>query len=114
MCNEFAQEKTWDQYCELMAGEAAGIFSEPPPDLPFGSIRPSESAAILSAGREEGGTRLDILPWGWTPGAAGRGLVINIRSETRRDAPAQRGIVPIDRFYEFKGERPPKAKFAFT
>jgi putative SOS response-associated peptidase YedK len=114
MCNEFAQEKTWDQYCELMAGEASGIFSEPPPDLPFGSIRPSESAAILSAGREGGGTRLDLLPWGWTPGAGGRGLVINIRSEARRDAPVQRAIVPMDRFYEFKGDRPPKAKFAFT
>ena len=96
-----------------MAREAAEIYSEAPGELPFGSIRPSENAAILSAG-QGGGTRLDLLPWGWTPGAGGRGLVINVRSETRRDAPAARGIVPMDRFYEFKGDKPPKAKFAFT
>ncbi len=118
MCNEFAQEKTWDQYCELMAREAAEIFSDPPPDLPFGSIHPSEPAAILAAGTE-GGTRLELIPWGWTPPAGGRGLVINIRSETRRDPPAMRGIAPMDRFYEFKGDKPPqkgmlKSKFAFT
>jgi putative SOS response-associated peptidase YedK len=114
MCNEFAQEKTWEQYCELMAQEAAEILSDPPPELPFGSIHPSENAAILSAATAASGTRLDLLPWGWTPTAGGRGLVINIRSEARRDPPAMRGIAPLDRFYEFKGEKAPKAKFAFT
>jgi putative SOS response-associated peptidase YedK len=114
MCNEFAQEKTWDQYCELMAREAADIFSEPPADLPFGSIRPSERAAILSAGREGQGTRLELTPWGWTPPAGGKGLVINIQSEKRRDPPFLRGVAPMDRFYEFKGQKPPKSKFAFT
>ncbi|MDB5480430.1 MAG: hypothetical protein JWO83_1483 [Caulobacteraceae bacterium] len=117
MCNEFAQEKTWEQYCELMAREAAEIFSEPPPDLPFGSIRPSERAAILSAAQGsgmEGRTQLELLPWGWTPPGGGKGLVINIQSEKRRDPPAMRGIAPMDRFYEFKGDKPPKSKFAFT
>ena len=97
MCNEFAQEKTWEQYVELMAREAAEIFSEPPPELPFGSIRPSEQAAILAAS-PGGGTRLDLIPWGWTPPGGGKGLVINIQSERRRDPPAMRGIAPMDRF----------------
>ena len=113
MCNEFAQEKTWEQYVELMAREAAEIFSDPPPELPFGSIRPSEQAAILAAS-PGGGTRLDLIPWGWTPPGGGKGLVINIQSEKRRDPPAMRGIAPMDRFYEFKGDKPPKSKFAFT
>jgi putative SOS response-associated peptidase YedK len=112
MCNEFAQEKTWQDYCELMAQAAAEILSEPPPELPFGSIHPSERAAVLGAG-PGGGARLDLLPWGWTP-ASGKGLIINIQSEKRRDPPAARGVVPMDRFYEFRGEKAPKAKFAFT
>lgn len=57
---------------------------------------------------------LHLLPWGWTPPAGGRGLIINIQSEKRRDPPAARGIAPMDRFYEFRGEKAPKAKFAFT
>jgi putative SOS response-associated peptidase YedK len=123
MCNEFAQEKTWQDYVELMGREAAELFSEAPEALPFGSIRPSERAAVLRApplsgvmqGSGEGaGTRLDLLPWGWAPPGGGRGLVINIRSENRRDPPAARGVAPMDRFYEFRGEKPPKSKFAFT
>jgi len=113
MCNEFAQEKTWQDYCELMAREAVEIFSEPPPELPFGSIRPSEHATVMGVA-VGGGARLELLPWGWTPGPGGKGLVINIRSEARRDPPTARGIAPMDRFYEFRGEKPPKAKFAFT
>jgi len=117
MCNEFTQEKTWHDYCGLMAREAAEIFSEPPPQLPFGSIHPSERAAILAAAPQAsgtgGGTRLELLPWGWTP-AGGKGLIINIQSEKRRDPPGMRGIAPMDRFYEFKGDKPPKSKFAFT
>jgi putative SOS response-associated peptidase YedK len=118
MCNEFAQEKTWEQYCELMAREAAEIFSEPPPELPYGSIRPSERAAILTA-PTGGGTRLELLPWGWPPPGGGKGLVINIQSEKRRDPPAMRGVAPMDSFYEFRGDGPPqkstlKSKFAFT
>ena len=112
MCNEFAQEKTWQNYCEMMAGEAAEILSGPPAELPFGSIHPSENAAVLGA--TPGGTRLDLLPWGWTPPPGGRGLVINIQSEKRRDPPVARGIVPMDRFYEFRGAKPPKSKFAFA
>ncbi len=112
MCNEFAQEKTWRHYRDLMAGEGAEILSEPPADLPFGSIRPSENAAVLGA--TPGGTRLDLLPWGWTPPGGGGGLVINIQSEKRRDPPLARGVVPVDRFYEFRGAKAPKSKFAFT
>ena len=111
MCNEFAQERAWREYCEIMAREALGIISDEPPELPSGSIHPSERAAIISAA--SGGSRLDLVPWGWTP-YSGKGLVINIQSEKRRDPPAARGIAPMDRFYEFKGTKAPKAKFEFA
>lgn len=111
MCNEFAQERAWREYCEMMAREALGIFSDEPPELPFGSVRPSERAAIISAA--PGGSRLDLLPWGWPP-YAGKGLVINLRSEKRKEPPHARGIAPMDRFYEYRGTQPPKSKFAFA
>ncbi|MGI8841408.1 MAG: SOS response-associated peptidase family protein [Caulobacteraceae bacterium] len=111
MCNEFAQERAWREYCEMMAREAMGIISDEPPELPFGSIHPSERAAIIRAAR--GGSRLDPMAWGWPP-RQGRGLIINLRSETRQDPPASRGIAPMNRFYEDRGAKPPKSKFEFT
>jgi putative SOS response-associated peptidase YedK len=111
MCNEFAQERTWRAYCEMMAAEALEIVSDEPTALPSGSVHPSEPAAIITAA--PGGSRLDLVPWGWAPWN-GKGLVINVRSETRKDPPAARGIAPMDRFYEFRGTKPPKSKFEFT
>jgi putative SOS response-associated peptidase YedK len=95
----------------MMAGEALSIISDEPPELPFGSIHPSERASIISAA--PGGSRLDLVPWGWPP-RDGKGLVINVRSEARRDPPAARGIAPMDRFYAYRGTKPPKSKFEFA
>lgn len=112
MCNEFSQEKTWKEYYELMQCEAFAIVSDPP-ELPLasGSVRPSERAVIISA--RSGGSALELLAWGWPP-PGGKGLVINLRSENRKDPAAMRGVAPVDRFYEFRGEKAPKSKFEFT
>jgi putative SOS response-associated peptidase YedK len=111
VCNEFAQERAWREYCEQMAREALEIISDEPLEMPFGSVRPSERAAILSAA--PGGSKLELLPWGWPP-YAGKGLVINLRSEKRKDPPRARGIAPMNSFYEYRGTRPPKSKFKFV
>lgn len=111
MCNEFAQERARAAYGEMMQREALKIVSDQPDYLPAGSVRPSERAAILQAA--PGGSRLDLFPWGW-PHYAGKGLVINVQSEKRRDPPNARGIAPVSRFYEFKGTKPPKSKFEFS
>jgi putative SOS response-associated peptidase YedK len=111
VCNEFAQERAWREYCEMMAREALEIVSNEPPQLPTGSVRPSERAAILSAA--PGGSKLELLAWGWPP-YTGKGLVINLRSEKRKDPPRARGIAPMDRFYEYRGAKPPKSKFQFA
>jgi putative SOS response-associated peptidase YedK len=111
MCNEFAQERAWRLYCEVMAAEALEITHAAPDSLPNGSVHPSEQAAIIRAA--PGGSRLDLTPWGWPP-AGGKGLVINVRSENRRDPPGARGIALMDRFFEFRGEKAPKSKFQFS
>jgi len=112
MCNEFAQERTWRAYCELMKREALDIVNEQPETpLPSGSVRPSERAVIISAAA--GGSVLELIAWGWPP-FSGKGLLINLQSEKRKDPPAARGIAPMDRFYEFRGDKPPKSKFEFA
>ena len=51
MCNEFAQERAWRAYCEMMAREALEIVSDEATTLPSGSVRPSEHAASSRASR---------------------------------------------------------------
>lgn len=109
MCNEFAQERAYKAYCELMQREALGIISPThEPELPFGSIHPSDPAVIVSAA--VAGSVLELIPWGWPP-RGGKGLVINVRSEGRSDPPSARGIAPFNRFYEFADGKSPKPKF---
>ena len=60
MCNEFAQERAWREYSEMMQREALKIITPEPPDLPLGSIRPSEHALVVSGA--PGGIALDLLP----------------------------------------------------
>lgn len=111
MCNEWQQERAWRDYCEMMQREALDIQSPEPPELPFGSLRPSDLAPIVRAA--PGGSRLDLVPWGW-PGRDSKGIIINVRGETRRDPPAARGIAPFAAFYEFGEGKAPKPKFRFT
>lgn len=110
MCNEFAQERAWREYSEMMQREALKIITPEQPDLPLGAIRPSEQALILSGA--EGGFALDLLPWGWKK-HDGKGLILWLRSENRKDPPATRGIAPLTKFYEFRGDKPPKEKWEF-
>jgi putative SOS response-associated peptidase YedK len=57
---------------------------------------------------------LGVLHAQGAPPYSGKGLVINVQSEKRRDGLQARGIAPMSRFYEFRGERAPKAKFEFS
>lgn len=112
MCNEFTQERAYKSYCEMMQREALDIIApQEDPELPFGSVHPSEPAAIVSAA--QGGSVLDLLLWGWPP-YRGSGLVINVRSEGRTDPPSARGIAPFNRFYGFADGKSPKPKFEFA
>ena len=48
MCNEFAQERAWREYSEMMQREALKIINPEQPDLPIGSIRPSARNPVAS------------------------------------------------------------------
>jgi putative SOS response-associated peptidase YedK len=109
MCNLQDHYQAWDAYAEFMR-EIAPLRG-PPIDLPQGPVRPSELTPIVSA--EADGTRLELLPWGWKP-ASGKGLVINLRSEGRRDGPASRGLTFPTAFYEYSGDKPPKSQWRFV
>jgi putative SOS response-associated peptidase YedK len=111
VCNEFAQERAWKAYCEMMAREALDVITPEQPDLPFGSIHPSERALVISAA--PGGAALELLPWGWKKIDA-KGLILWLKAENRRDPPTARAIIPFDRFYEFRGDNPPKDKIEFS
>src|SRR5262249_14799777 len=87
MCNlHEQQERAWAAFVDEM--RALGPMLSEPVEIPSGQIHPSEPSAVVSAA--PGGARADLLTWGWKP-ASGRGLIINIRSEGRRDPPPARG-----------------------
>jgi putative SOS response-associated peptidase YedK len=109
VCNLQDHYQAWNAYAELM--RAIAPLGGEPIDLPFGAIHPSEATPIVSGTTE--GSRLDLLPWGWTP-ATGKGLVINLRSEGRNDPPAARGLTFPSAFYEYSGARPRKSQWRFT
>lgn len=109
MCNLQDHYQAWDAYAEYMRGIAP--LRSRPIELPQGPVRPSEATPIVSAEAE--GARLELLSWGWRP-AGGKGLVINLRSESRRDEPAVRGLTFPTAFYEYSGDKPSKTQWRFT
>jgi len=111
MCNEFAQERAWKAYCEMMQREALDIITPELPELPFTATRrPTDPALIIRAA--PGGVALDLMRWG-IPKSGAKAPLLWLQSESRRDPPSARGIVPIDMFIEHRGDKPPKAKFQF-
>jgi putative SOS response-associated peptidase YedK len=110
MCNLYEHYLAWDDYARLMQGQALGIASDPL-ELPFGLIHPSEVSPVFTDGGS--GVRLDLMTWGWVP-TGGKGLVINVRSETRRDPPSARGLTIPSAYYEYSGDKAPKSQWKFT
>lgn len=116
MCNEYDQI-LWKAYCEMMQGLEWGVGTPVRlPDLPIpveaeGKVKPSDLAGIISLGADW--LTAEAVRWGWPP-AHGKGLVINVRSENRRDPPAARALSPFERFYEFRDDGgKKKSKFEF-
>jgi putative SOS response-associated peptidase YedK len=110
MCNLYEHYLAWDDYARLMQGEALGVVSDPL-ELPFAQIHPSEFSPVIRA--DDAGTRLDLVKWGWVP-TGGKGLVINVRSETRHDPPTARGLTIPTAYYEYSGDKAPKSQWKFT
>jgi putative SOS response-associated peptidase YedK len=110
MCNEFRFEDALSDILDAFSQLQIPIDWEGgAPNLePRASIRPTDKAVLL-AGREGGGGRLQEMRWGF-PGP--RGPIINFRSEGRTFGRG-RCLVPITGFYEFTGAKAPKSKWLF-
>lgn len=79
-------------------------------ELPFGELRPSEAVPVIRGEGDE--AHVELMKWGWQ--RAQGGLVLWVQAEKRRDPPSARGLTPVDAFYEYRGDKPPKSQFRFT
>ena len=83
-----------------------------------GDIHPGDTAPVIVAAGDQGGSlRVCRQKWGY-PGPGGKGLVFNARSESvfekrmfRESVSLRRAVVPVSWFYEWNKN---KEKFTFT
>ena len=107
MCAQFYVDEETERELRALAGSVK--------PLRRGTVRPSERAAILTGGKERYAVR--DMTWG-IPRPAGKGLVINARSETMAEKPLfresslyRRCAVPAGGFMEWDEQ---KAKVTFS
>ncbi|WP_333669532.1 SOS response-associated peptidase [Elioraea tepidiphila] len=134
MCGRFAKYLTRDERAALREME----FSSTPrrevwkPDMktpdwqkPRWNIGPSQEAMVIRRHPDTGELHEDPLVWGfvprWTKDLRTARRPINARAETVRTSPMfrdsferRRCLVPMDAFYEWAGEKPPKQPFAIA
>ncbi|MCA1653513.1 MAG: SOS response-associated peptidase [Sphingomicrobium sp.] len=114
MCNDFGNHVAYADYAEALRQLRMPILAPvAPPNLePRDDIWPSEIAPVFR--RYDEGVELAQLRWGFEPSNPKGRAVINFKSEGRSFANSRRCLVPASHFFEFKGEKAPKAKFKFT
>lgn len=76
---------------------------------PTDMVRPTDPAPVICAG-PDGAASLSLFKWGFPPSAAGRPLLINMRSEGRTFRNG-RALIPASWFYEYTGTRYPKTRW---
>lgn len=119
MCNEFQQKIALQYYEEFMASLNIGTPAEQLDlDLPQSeSVRIGQAAAVMAP--LGNGVGLSQKTFAFPPAGRG-GPVFNYRSEGFVGSEPldfsnhQRCLIPVSGFYEFKGEKTPKAKYLFT
>lgn len=111
MCNEYRFKQSLDRLAQAFDDLKLPLhWAGGAPNLePRDSIRPTDPAPIIVGAPE--GTELRQLRWGFQQPKGGP--LINFRSEGRR-FPVGRCLIPADGFYEFTGDKAPKAKWLFT
>ncbi len=124
MCGRFAKYLTPDKRAALRAREFRQTpQTMPGPFKPRYNIGPSQEAGVIRRHPEAGELQEDPLVWGfvprWTKDLKAARRPINARAETVRTSPMfrdsferRRCLVPMDAFYEWAGEKPPKQPFA--
>jgi putative SOS response-associated peptidase YedK len=127
MCGRFAKYRTRDERSALRGMELRLLPRQESwkPDLlrPRWNIGPSQEVEVIRRNPETGELHEDPLVWGfvprWTKDLKSARRPINARAETVRTTSMfrdsferRRCIVPMDAFYEWAGEKPPKQPFA--
>lgn len=109
MCNLHSHYRAWDAYVADMQ-ELALRLPGSQPELPFGDLRPADAVPVITA--EGDAARVELMKWGWS--RPNGGPLLWVQAEHRRDPPWARGLTPVDAFYEYRGDKPPKSQFRFT
>jgi putative SOS response-associated peptidase YedK len=111
MCNDFRLKAKLDYLIETFRETRIPLrFPAGLPNLePREDIRITDRSAIVRGSEDDG--VLEMAPWSWK-GPTGK-PVFNFRSEGRRFG-KDRCLILADGFYEFTGQKSPKAKWLFT
>lgn len=114
MRNDYEQHIAWSAYCEAMQALEFRIPAHQTElDLPQADdVRIGDMAPIIRASANDT-LELVAIKWGF---AAPRPVspVFNFKPENRRLKREQRVLIPASAFFEFVGEKIPKAKVRFT
>jgi putative SOS response-associated peptidase YedK len=114
MCNDYEQHVRWGEYQRIMRMLDLAVpgrqneLDLPPAD----DIRINDTGPVMRAAGHE----IELAPMSFSlpPGRPGRAPVFNFRSDGRHFAKSNRCIVPTSAFFEFTGEKYPKAKHRFA
>ena len=120
MCNDYEQHVSYRQYIQalheqgLRAAQHQGDADLPPAD----DIRIGDIGPVMRM-EEDGVVALSPMRFGFPPaqtrgGKSRGGPVFNFRSENRSFAESRRCLIPASAFFEFTGQKYPKAKHRFT
>jgi putative SOS response-associated peptidase YedK len=112
MCNSYEQHVSYQAYCAMMQALELGIPTQQS-DLDFrqaDDIRITEIAPVMRAA--DNVVELAQMTFSWR-GPRGK-PVFNFRSEGRNFADSNRCLIPASAFFEFQGEKSPKAKYRFS
>lgn len=129
MCGRFTKHLSQGERAALRAQEFREIPRTTPNPLAVSraryNIAPSQPIDVIRRHPETGALQEDPLIWGlvprWTKDLKSARKPINARSETVRTSgmfrdsfTRRRCLVPMDAFYEWSGEKPPKQPWAIA
>jgi putative SOS response-associated peptidase YedK len=114
MCNSYEQHVAHQAYAQMMQALELGIPTQQS-DLDLrqaDDIRIGDMAPVMRAAGNL--VELAQMKFGFPPPRPGASPIFNFRSEGRRFDQSNRCLIPASAFYEFRGEKSPKAKYRFS
>lgn len=114
MCNAYEQHVKWAEYCMMMQALELGIPTQQSElDLPQSeNVRINDMAPVMRAVGNS--IELASMNFSFPPSGHKGGPVFNFRSEGRSFGSSNRCLIPASAFFEFTGNKYPKAKHRFT